>query len=137
MVCGLAYSVLAAPLAPGAFRGVGGLLTGFVCWLPFYMVGWLGAGDVKMFAAAGAWLGPLQALEGALIAAVAGAVLALVWMIGTSGAKRVATTLAMAAAQPSLLAPAAVRTTHRNTLPYGVALAFGALVAGWLPGLLF
>ncbi len=135
-VLGLAFSVVAAPVLPGALRGMGGLLTGFVCWLPFYALGWLGAGDVKLFAAAGSWLGPLRTLEGALIAAVSGAVLALVWMVWSYGARNVASTLAIAAARPTTLAPGSVPVASSKTLPYGVALAFGALVAAWIPGLL-
>lgn len=133
---GVAWSLVVTPGLPGAYQGLGGLLTGLVCWLPFYAVGWLGAGDVKMFAAAGAWLGPLRTVEGALIAAVCGAVLALIWMIGSYGGRNAATTLAIAASRPSLLTPAAGKSGMKKTIPYGVALAAGALAAGWLPGLL-
>lgn len=135
-VSGFTFSVLTAPVLPGALRGAEGLLAGFACWLPFYAIGWLGAGDVKLFAAAGSWLGPMQAFEGALIAAVSGAVLALVWMVWSYGAKNVASTLAIAAARPTTLAPTANPVAPNRTLPYGVALAFGALVAAWMPGLL-
>lgn len=47
-VLGLTWSVLVTPGLPGAFNGMGGLLTGLICWLPFYAIGWLGAGDVKL-----------------------------------------------------------------------------------------
>ncbi len=135
-VMGLAASVLAAPVIPGLVRGTGGLFTGFACWIPFYVLGWLGAGDIKLYAAAASWLGPLHALEGALIAAISGAALALIWMVWTSGAKNVASTLAIAAARPTMLAPGSNSVALRKTLPYGVALAFGAIVAAWMPGLL-
>jgi prepilin peptidase CpaA len=134
---GLAYSVLVTPTLSGAYRSVGGLLTGFLCWVPFYALGWVGAGDVKMFAAAGAWLGPLRAVEGSLIAAVAGAALALIWMFLSYGVRDVATTLALAAARPSILEPRNAAIAQRKTLPYGVALALGALVAAWSPFRLF
>ena len=135
-VLGLTYSIWATPVLPGVLRGTGGLITGFACWIPFYVLGWLGAGDIKLYAAAASWLGPLHALEGALIAAVSGAVLALIWMIWTSGAKNVASTLAIAAARPTMLAPGSNTVAIRKTLPYGVALAIGAIVAAWMPGLL-
>jgi len=73
--CGLVYSAFLPPSFWGAVRGIEGFATAFVCWLPFYALGWLGAGDVKLFAAAGAWLGPMRALEGTVIAALAGAAL--------------------------------------------------------------
>jgi len=115
---------------------MGGLLIGFACWLPFYALGWLGAGDVKLFAAAGSWLGPLRTIEGALVAAIAGAVLALVWMGWTYGARKGATDLAIALTLPSTLARGPAAQATRKTLPYGVALALGALTAAWAPGLL-
>ena len=138
LLSGLGFSVSIAPVIPGAIQGFGGMLTGFACWLPFYAMGWLGAGDVKLFAAAGSWLGPLHALEGSLIAAVSGALLALAWMVWTKGAGNVATTLAIAAARPATLAPGAHTSAvvSNKVLPYGVALAIGALAAAWMPGLL-
>ncbi len=133
---GLGYAIVVTPTLTGAFGSLEGLLTGLVLWLPFYVFGWLGAGDVKLYAAAGAWLGPLHTLEGALIAAVAGAGLALVWMVRSYGARNAAVTLAIAAARPSLLASDTGGPNMKKTLPYGVALAIGAIVAGWAPGLL-
>ena len=134
-VLGLAYAISAEPLLQGALSGGGGMLIGLALWLPFYALGWLGAGDVKLFAAAGAWLGPVGAVEGALVGACAGAILALVWMIRSRGVKRTAETLGLAAGTPSLLAPGE-KDSRRSTLPYGIAMAFGALWAGWLPRML-
>lgn len=133
---GIAFSVWSVPIVPGVLRGIGGFAVGLACWLPFYLLGWLGAGDVKLFAAAGAWLGPMGALEGALIAALLGAGLALAWMLRSQGVRNVLVTLGMAAASPGLLSPSGGTATTRRTMPYGVAIALGALCAGWLPGLL-
>jgi prepilin peptidase CpaA len=135
-VLGLVYSISAQPFLPGALRGSAGILIGLVCWLPFYAFGWLGAGDVKLFAAAGAWLGPIGAVEGALVGACAGAVLALVWMVRSRGVRRTAETLGMAAGSPALLSPGET-DSRRSKLPYGIAIAFGALWAGWMPRMLF
>ncbi len=130
---GLSFSIMAAPLLPGAASGMSGLLIGLICWLPFYALGWLGAGDVKLYAAAGSWLGPLRTVEGALIAAVSGAVLALAWMVWSHGAKDAATTLAIATARPTPPAEHSRTVRTKRTLPYAVALTFGALAAAWLP----
>ena len=113
-----------------------GLLVGLACWLPFYAFGWLGAGDVKLYAAAAAWLGPKSALEGALIAALAGAVLALLWMVKTHGMRRTSQTIGLAAGTPGILSPRQDGSGRSSRLPYGVAIAFGAISAGWVPGLL-
>ena len=113
-----------------------GLLVGLACWLPFYAFGWLGAGDVKLYAAASAWLGPKSAFEGALIAALAGALLALLWMVKTRGMRRTGQTIGLAAGTPGILSPRQDGSGRSSKLPYGVAIAFGAISAGWLPGLL-
>lgn len=136
-VLGIAFSIAQQPVIPGLVKGGEGLLVGLACWLPFYAMGWLGAGDVKLFAAAGAWLGPARAAEGALIGALAGAVLSLIWMMKSRGIREAVETLGMAASSPGILAPSADGTARRSTLPYGVAIAFGAICAGWLPRLLF
>jgi prepilin peptidase CpaA len=136
-VSGLLYSALMPPSFLGALRGLGGFATGLACWLPFYAFGWLGAGDVKLFAAAGAWLGPLRTVEGSLIAALLGAVLALLWMLRSRGLKHSVETLGIAATLPSVLAETPASADRRRSLPYGVAMAAGALCAAWVPGLLF
>ena len=134
-VLGLAFSVTQRPIVPGALHGIEGLAVGLACWLPFYALGWLGAGDVKLFAAAGAWLGPMRALEGSLLGALAGAVLAVMWMLKTQGVRNAIQTLGMAAGSPGLLSTARSEKA-RSVLPYGVAIAFGAICAAWIPGLL-
>jgi prepilin peptidase CpaA len=108
------------------------MATGLVCWLPFYVLGWIGAGDVKMFAASGAWLGPMKALEGSFIAALTGAVLAFLWMLRVRGIRNSFEALTMAAGSPGVLSGPATKG-DRGTLPYGIAMAVGALWAAWLP----
>ena len=56
----------------------GGWATGVLLFLPFFLLRGMGAGDVKLLAALGAWLGPLQTVWLALFASIAGGVLALV-----------------------------------------------------------
>lgn len=135
-VLGMAYSVARSPNLAGFIDAGGGLIVGLACWLPFYLLGWLGAGDVKLYAAAGAWLGPLRSLEGAAVAALFGALLSLMWMVKSMGMKNVAHTLGMAAASPQLLSPDPNGSRKRSVMPYGIAIAFGALWAGWMPRLL-
>jgi prepilin peptidase CpaA len=131
---GIAYSV-AASLTPGRalIASAGGLAVGLALWLPFYAVHWLGAGDVKLFAAAGAWLGPARTIEGALIGALAGGVLAAVWMLFTYGLMGTAATAAIAISTPRKIVAQRVDTRSRRAVPYGVALAIGAMAAALLP----
>lgn len=131
-VSGIAFSITRMPIIAGLVQGGGGIIAGLALWLPFYVMGWLGAGDVKLYAAAGAWLGPARAVEGALVGALFGAVLAVVYMLKSQGIKQTAETLGMAAATPEMLARPS-GTGKRSVLPYGVAIAFGALWAAWMP----
>ncbi len=136
---GLCYSVVTQPLGQGLGSSVAGVLLGFVIWVVFYVAGVLGAGDVKFFSAAGAWLGPAATWRAALVAALAGGVLAVFYLARerrlVSTVRRMA--LATSSRTPSLLRemPDTAGSTRRH-LPYGVALALGALTAAWVPHLL-
>jgi prepilin peptidase CpaA len=55
-----------------------GWIVGLALFLPVFLLGGMGAGDVKLLAAIGAWLGPSGALWVALYGALAGGVLGLV-----------------------------------------------------------
>ena len=50
----------------GTLRVLEGAGMGLGVWIPFWALGMIGAGDVKFFAAASAWLGPRLALDAAL-----------------------------------------------------------------------
>ena len=112
-----AFSLLAggvAPLLPHALVGGAVLVVG----IPLYAFGLAGAGDFKLLAAAALWAGP-QALPALLmVMALSGGVLAGAWWL--RGKLR----LRAAGAAPEADSGGAV-STH---LPYGVAIAAGALV---------
>ncbi len=63
--------------AGGVARALLGGLAGFAIFLPFYLLRGMGGGDVKLMAALGCCLGFVGILQTALIASMAGAVLAL------------------------------------------------------------
>src|SRR2546427_6325621 len=64
--------------AVGFGAAVTGLLTGFALTFVYFALGAMCAGDVKLLAGVGAWLGPWGALEVFLAEAIIGALLALV-----------------------------------------------------------
>lgn len=133
---GVACSIATSPSALGALgRSGGGIAVGLALWFPFYALRWMGAGDVKLFAAAGAWLGPERALVGSLLAALLGGLLGALWMLRTHGARDAALRMAVGATVPGLgFAPVDARS--QRAIPYGVSLAIGAFAAAWLPPLL-
>lgn len=60
--------------AVDALLSVGGWLTGVVLFMPFFALGGMGGGDVKLLAALGAWLGPRDVMWLAIYSAAAGGV---------------------------------------------------------------
>jgi prepilin peptidase CpaA len=132
---------LFALYSPESWRALGmslaGTAVGFGIWIAFYLARAIGAGDVKFFAATGAWLGPELTWRAAIIAAVAGGVLAIIMLVLERRLGAVVRRLALAISSKSvaLLPDQPVKQTSHRSLPYGVALAVGALVAAWYPRL--
>ena len=62
----------------GALLAASGWLVGLLVFLPFFALGGMGGGDVKLLAALGAWLGPRETLWLAAYSGVAGGVMGLV-----------------------------------------------------------
>jgi prepilin peptidase CpaA len=104
---------------------------GFSIWFPFYLFRMLGAGDVKLFAAASTWLAPSLVLESALATALVGGALALFWFFRSQGAKLATVRLLHATRQPGILREALPVTSRHQRVPYGVAMTLGLLVTVW------
>jgi len=62
----------------GAGRTVGGWAVGCAFFFPFFALGRMSAGDVKLLGAVGAWLGPMAAVWVALFTSIAGGVMGLI-----------------------------------------------------------
>jgi len=131
----IAYSIVANG-AGGLLGSIGGWLTGVALFLPFLLLGGMGAGDVKLLACFGAWLGPWMALWVALYAAMAGGVMAVVLALAT-GYLRQATSnimLLLMHWRTSGVKPLPQLTLEGSRgprLPYALPLAIGAAVAIW------
>jgi prepilin peptidase CpaA len=137
LVIGVLVSTAVDPVVPGLLRAVSGAAIGLAIWLPGWLLRMMGAGDVKLFAAAGAWLGPAGAVNAAIAAAVIGGVLALVWMLRRRGRTRTGQALWAATAAPrTLLAARSDPASARDLVPYSVAIAAGVLVQLAFPGLI-
>jgi prepilin peptidase CpaA len=67
---------------PGASHALGGALAGAALFFPFFALRGLGAGDVKLLAALGAWLGPVEVLWVGLYAMIAGGAIGLAVALG-------------------------------------------------------
>ncbi len=122
----LAAAFLPAALLMGAGLGQMGmaLLIGagvLIAGMGMFAVGWIGGGDAKLFAAAGLWMGLNGLLPYLLVTALAGGALAVSLL-----ALRSVWVRPIAARGPGWVGRLA---TPGENVPYGVAIAFGALAA--------
>jgi prepilin peptidase CpaA len=114
---GLAAGVSAAVLGLSLAVGAGALVAG----VAMFAMGWIGGGDAKLFAAAALWIGWPGLTTYLAVTGLAGGALAVL-LLG----------LRSAAARPLVLAGPAwfMRLAEPDEgVPYGVAIAVGALAA--------
>jgi prepilin peptidase CpaA len=78
-IAGMVFGGIAGGLS-GLFAGLAGLLIGLAMLMPLYLTGGTSAGDVKLLAVAGVYLGPTGALFAGLFTFIAGAVFGLLWI---------------------------------------------------------
>lgn len=124
MVFGLAVNMLIAPLPGAAFWWpLAGLAVGFIGFMPLYLIRAMGAGDVKLMAMVGAFVGPEQTFWILLYTMVAGGVLSLALVLMRGTARRLFRNIA-------LLFQFAYSDVTRGVLPnftVGISLSAGKL----------
>ncbi len=120
ILSGLALSALTGWGAPG----VGGLLdhavataAAFLVCYPMYALGWMKAGDVKLLMTIGALRGTAFLIAAGLYGSLLGGLLAIVLIVG----RRLI--------PPERPQGGRVSTVLKSSIPYGVALGAGGLVA--------
>lgn len=131
VLCGLLLALVGQVYTAG-FAGVGswalGLLIGFGLFVPFYAMGGMAAGDVKLMAMAGSFLTPTHALWMALFSLIAGSLcgLAIILMRGQLllTLSRYRTVLQAR----TYVAPAADEVAGKP-FPYSIAVLMGVLMA--------
>ena len=106
-----------------------GLVVGLSVMLPGHVLGATGAGDVKLMAAVGAFLGPALAVKAFLFTAIAGGLLAVIVSLHR---RRLSATLAATARMIAM--PADARHEIKTAAPasrfaYGPAIAIGSMLA--------
>jgi prepilin peptidase CpaA len=110
-----------------------GLTIGFVLMLPGYIFRSTGAGDVKLFAAAGALLGSAKILSAFLFVGIAGGVLALAVAWHRGRLVRTMKQTAWLCGHPSDAKAAIESPREHNRFPYGPAIAVGCVMAALKP----
>ena len=111
-----------------------GAAVGLGVFVILYMCGWMGAGDVKLFAAVGSFLGPAQTISAAIIIALVGGLLALVVLGFHQGWRKTGLWL-WSYVQVMVLTRSAKGLTPVQgappKVPYAVAIGLGTIGSYW------
>jgi prepilin peptidase CpaA len=129
------YSVF-FPVCPrdiGALFALGGLAIGLAAFLPAYLFRIMGAGDVKLMAMVGAFLGPWSTAGAVLSTLIAGGVLALALALSAGRLGLMVRNLAMICRGAVLTLGTGTGGTvttdgpSAGRMPYGIAIAVGTI----------
>jgi prepilin peptidase CpaA len=123
------------PGALGLWFSLAGAFTGLLFFLPMWLLRALGAGDVKLFAAVGAFAGPAATVNLALCVLLAGGLLAIARLMLFPGKELVRHNMVALLGQlrPGSASPGFdARSQTAWRMPYAVAIAAGvAFYATW------
>jgi prepilin peptidase CpaA len=119
-------------LRQGVLFPIEGLAVGFALFVPLYLLRAMGAGDVKLMAMVGAFVGPHDALFAALVTMIVGGALAIGYVIVNGTAARLYSNLlsffygsvlgVMGGVRPDVHIDA---SASAGKLPYAVSIALG------------
>jgi len=123
----------------GLLAALLGMLLGLLIFLPFYALGGMGAGDVKLMAMVGAFIDPMHAFLAAGLSLAAGSLMGLGILMARRGTgcmvHRYASTFQCLAVtgQWSYIPPTADEPAAAR-FPYALAIALGTLATLWWTG---
>ncbi len=133
VLSGLVYSTWIGGLE-GLGGGLWGMTVGLLTLLPLYAVGGMGAGDVKLMAGIGAWLGAAVTWYAFVATVLVGAIMAVVMVLSRKawdkhyGQFLMIATEWMSVKNPKKLAEiAAERKPRMLLLPYGIPICIGSI----------
>jgi prepilin peptidase CpaA len=133
LVIGIVYHSFMAS-GWGVAYSLKGIAVGFGVFLPIYLLRGMGAGDVKLMAMVGAFLGPASTLGAIFMTLMAGGVLAVAVALSRgmlsamiTNVRLMVTSLAVKAAAGRSSGPE-VLSNSAGKLPYAVAIAAGTFI---------
>ncbi len=118
----------------GIWKSIAGLLLGATLLLPMYLLRAMGAGDVKLMAMVGAFIGPISIIGVILMTFIVGGFMSIITVIQNKTVKRLFTNL------QSMVLTGFIQGTMREVpnlqtpeisagrMPYAIAITGGALV---------
>ena len=105
-----------------------GFALGLALFMPPYLMGAMGAADVKVFAVTGLYLGPFDIVSACIYTLISGGVLALIyWVYAKVNGLRIAG-WRLFQSQNNESQSSHRETSHQVTLPYVVAIFMGVLI---------
>jgi prepilin peptidase CpaA len=121
----------------GVLEASAGWLVGFLMLFPLFFVRGMGAGDVKLVAALGAWFGPFDAVWLAVYTSIAGGIVGVGYALARGYLATAVSNIGIigfhwrtAGFKP---VPGLTLENHeRPRLPYAVPILLGTLVTLWL-----
>lgn len=125
---------------PGMLFSMKGLGVGLALFLVLYVTGGMGAGDVKLLAAVGSFIGAEGVLSAGIIAMLLGGVYAIATMIsywGVGASLKHMATLLKTCVLTGTTFSALASPKGQPQLRYGLVIALGTLMSQWLKMPLF
>lgn len=133
--------IISGWLASAIVYGWGGLgaslwgtVIGLGLLLPAYAIGGMGAGDVKLLAGVGAWVGASQTFWAFILSAIIGAVIAVIMVMASRKWRHhqkqffsIAYEILVIRSPSKLSEIAAERKPSMMLLPYGIPIAIGTI----------
>jgi prepilin peptidase CpaA len=132
------FGVICTTIWPPVHHGtilfpLAGLVVGLLLFFPLYLLRAMGAGDVKLLAMVGTFLGPLDTFYAALASTIAGGVLSILWVLWHGKTLRLVQNLTallpleLGAVGGSSSGLRIEPSASAGKLPYGVAIAVGTI----------
>jgi prepilin peptidase CpaA len=141
VLSGLAYSAWVGGWA-GLGDGLVGMCVGLATLLPLYAVGGMGAGDVKLMAGIGAWLGASATWNAFVVSVIVGAIMAVAMVAWRKSWKKHCGNFSqimlefMTVKSPGELSRiAAERKPQMLLLPYGIPICVGSIAYFFYAGM--
>ncbi|HJS08833.1 MAG TPA: A24 family peptidase [Pirellulales bacterium] len=133
--------------AVSGWEGLGlsllGTAVGLALLLPAYAIGGMGAGDVKLLAGVGAWVGSGVTFYAFCLSAIVGGVIAVAMVVCRRGWTRhknqflmILNEIATVGSPSELATIAAERKSSMLLLPYGIPIAIGTILYFFWAGML-
>lgn len=132
MAWGLGWNMASAPsVTTGVLASLAGLGLGLALFLPMWLIRVMGAGDVKLMAMVGAFLGPVETIKAALVVFIVGGLAVLFYAFANNAFRRLARNMKDITA--SLVIPGMpiwrpeLAGASIGKLPYGVSISLGTI----------